>query len=118
MLGSLRFRLPALFLLGVLLAGLVSTLIAIRFFQSYTRSHAIGELRAESVGIVQLYARQTGVADVPVKSLEKAFELQSDFVRGAYEAYFGQAAKVGEIVVGMAKDAYQPYETLLGKFGK
>jgi signal transduction histidine kinase len=72
MLGSLRYRLPALFLLGVVLAGLVSTLIAIRFFQSYTRSHAVDELRAESVGIVQLYARQTGVADVPVKSLEKA----------------------------------------------
>ena len=56
MLGSLRYRLPALFLLGVVLAGLVATLIAIRFFQSYTRSHAIDELRAESVGIVQLYA--------------------------------------------------------------
>ncbi len=72
MLGSLRYRLPALFLLGVVLAGLVATLIAIRFFQSYTRSHAIDELRAESVGIVQLYARQTGVANVPVANLERA----------------------------------------------
>jgi len=72
MLGSLRYRLPALFLLGVVLAGLVATLIAIRFFQSYTRSHAIDELRAESVGIVQLYARQTGVANVPVENLERA----------------------------------------------
>jgi hypothetical protein len=34
MLGSLRFRLPALFLLGILLAGLVASLISIRFFQS------------------------------------------------------------------------------------
>ena len=72
MLGSLRYRLPALFLLGVVLAGLVATLIAIRFFQSYTRSHAIDELRAESVGIVQLYARQTAAANVPVANLEKA----------------------------------------------
>jgi signal transduction histidine kinase len=72
MLGSLRFRLPALFLLGVVLAGLVATLLAIRFFQSYTRTHAIDELRAESAGIVQLYARQTGAADVPIGNLERA----------------------------------------------
>jgi hypothetical protein len=34
MLGSLRFRLPALFLVGILLAGLVAALISVRFFQS------------------------------------------------------------------------------------
>jgi signal transduction histidine kinase len=72
MLGSLRYRLPALFLLGVVLAGLVATLIAIRFFQSYTRTRAIDELRSESVGIVQLYARQTAAANIPVANLERA----------------------------------------------
>jgi signal transduction histidine kinase len=72
MLRSLRFRVPALFLLGIVLSGLVSSLIAIRFFQSYTRSHAISELRAESVGIVNLYARQAGVEKVPLANLEKA----------------------------------------------
>ena len=36
MLRSLRFRLPALFLLGILFAGLVSTAIAFRLFQNYT----------------------------------------------------------------------------------
>ena len=60
MLRSLRFRLPALFLLGIVLAGVVATLIAVRFFQSYTRTHAASELRAESVGIVELYERQAG----------------------------------------------------------
>src|SRR5690348_9572522 len=69
---SLRFRLPALFLLGVVLSGLVATLIAIRFFQSYTRTRAIAELRAESVGIVSLYASQAGVQNVPLRNLEKA----------------------------------------------
>jgi signal transduction histidine kinase len=59
-LRSLRFRLPALFLLGIVLAGVVATLIAVRFFQSYTRTHAASELRAESAGIVQLYERQAG----------------------------------------------------------
>jgi len=72
MLRSLRFKLPALFLLGVVLSGLISTLIAIRFFQSYTRTRAIAELRSESVGIVQLYARQAGAQEVPVDKLQAA----------------------------------------------
>jgi signal transduction histidine kinase len=78
-LGSLRFRLPALFLVGVVLAGLIASLIAIRFFQSYTRARAVDELHAESVGIVQLYARQAGAAAVPVKKLEQAIGGDSIF---------------------------------------
>ncbi len=31
--GSLRFRLPALFLLGIVLGGLVAAAIALRLFQ-------------------------------------------------------------------------------------
>src|SRR5690349_562946 len=69
MLGLLRFKLPALFLLGILLAGVVAALISIRFFQSYTRARAIDELRSESVGIVQLYARQAGGEPVPYRQL-------------------------------------------------
>jgi signal transduction histidine kinase len=72
MLGSLRFRLPALFLLGVVLSGLVASLIAIRFFQSYNHSRAVDELRSESVGIQRLYARQAGAAIVPLPNLESA----------------------------------------------
>jgi len=72
MFGSLRFRLPALFLLGVLLAGLVASLISIRFFQSYTQARAIHELRSESVGIVKLYAKSTAQETVPYGSLVRA----------------------------------------------
>src|SRR5204863_5129641 len=72
MLGSLRFRLPALFLVGILLAGLIAALISIRFFQSYTRARAVDELRSESVGIVQFYAGQAGLDTVPVRNLERA----------------------------------------------
>jgi signal transduction histidine kinase len=71
-LGSLRLRLPAFFLLGVVLAGLVASLIAIRFFQSYNRARAVEELRAESVGIVRLYARQAAAAAVPLPELQRA----------------------------------------------
>jgi signal transduction histidine kinase len=72
MLRSLRFRLPALFLLGIVLAGVVATLIAVRFFQSYTRTHAASELRAESAGIVQLYERQAGIGHVSLANLSLA----------------------------------------------
>jgi signal transduction histidine kinase len=72
MLRSLRFKLPALFLLGIVLSGVIASLIAIRFFQSYTRTRAVAELRAEAVGIVQLYARQAGAQGVPLANLEKA----------------------------------------------
>src|SRR3954454_19922473 len=72
MLGSLRFRLPALFLVGILLAGLIASLISIRFFQSYEHARAIDELRSESPGIVQLYALQSAPHSVPYKRLTKA----------------------------------------------
>ena len=40
MTGSLRFRLPALFLQGIVLSGIVAALIALRLFQSYTRDQS------------------------------------------------------------------------------
>ena len=70
MFRSLRFRLPALFLLGIVLAGVVATLIAVRFFQSYTRTHAATELRGESAGIVHLYEGQAGVGHVSLRTIE------------------------------------------------
>jgi two-component system OmpR family sensor kinase len=69
---SLRFRLPALFLLGILLAAIVATLIAVRFFQSYTRTHAVSELRREAAGIVTLYEGQAGVGHVSPGNLQLA----------------------------------------------
>ena len=70
MFRSLRFRLPALFLLGIVLAGVVATLIAVTFFQSYTRTHAASELRGESAGLVRLYEGQAGTGHVSLKNLE------------------------------------------------
>jgi signal transduction histidine kinase len=52
---SLRFRLPALFLAGVALAGLVATAIAFRLFQDYTRTQSLRELRREAQGVSELY---------------------------------------------------------------
>ena len=83
MFGSLRFRLPALFLLGIVLAGIVATLISIRFFQSYTRARAVDELHSESVGIVELYARQAGLETVPYTQLVHALDQPRRLACGA-----------------------------------
>jgi signal transduction histidine kinase len=56
MLNSLRFRLPAFFLAGIALAGLVTSLIALRLFQDYSRNETLKELRQEASGLSQLYA--------------------------------------------------------------
>jgi two-component system sensor histidine kinase BaeS len=53
--GSLRFRLPALFLLGIVIAGVVSAAIAVQLFQGYTRTASYEELGREARGIARLY---------------------------------------------------------------
>lgn len=58
MLGSLRFRLPAIFLVGVLMAALVTAAIAVHFFQEDTRSRGLNELRRQAQGLADLYALQ------------------------------------------------------------
>ena len=55
---------------------------------------------------------------VAAQSLDKAVEVQSDFVRAAYEDYVGQLAKVSAIVSDMTGGAFKPYESLFSKFGK
>src|SRR4029453_3342755 len=60
MFSSLRFRLPALFLAGIALTGLVSTLIAFGLFRNYTQNQARKELRPEAAGLTQLHAEQAG----------------------------------------------------------
>ena len=53
--GSLRFRLPALFLLGIVVAGVLASVIALRLFQGYSRDSSYEELGREARGIAQLY---------------------------------------------------------------
>jgi signal transduction histidine kinase len=58
MLRSLRFRLPALFLAGIVLSGLITAVIALRLFQSYTQQRLVSELRRDAVGLTDLYQAQ------------------------------------------------------------
>lgn len=54
--GSLRVRLPLVFLAGIILAGIVTTLIAVRLFQNIARDQTLSKLSREANGIAHLYA--------------------------------------------------------------
>jgi signal transduction histidine kinase len=58
MLRSLRFRLPALFLAGIVAAGIVSVAIAFQLLSSYSRSQSLKELRREAAGLSTLLGKQ------------------------------------------------------------
>jgi signal transduction histidine kinase len=53
--SSLRVRLPLLFLAGILLSGVVTTLIAIQLFRDFAQNSALNDLRREATGISALY---------------------------------------------------------------
>jgi signal transduction histidine kinase len=69
---SLRFRLPAFFLAGAVLAGLVSTIISIGLFRDYTEDRLLAELRREARGLTVLYAEQAARPDTTVRRLARA----------------------------------------------
>src|SRR2546423_5970652 len=63
MLSSLRFRLPALFLIGIVVSGLIATAIALALFQNYARQQLLTKLRREANGLTQLYEKQAIAAN-------------------------------------------------------
>src|SRR5919201_3987993 len=76
MLRSLRFQLPALFLLGAVVAGLVSAAIALRLFRTYAqnraREQAYTELAREARGLADLYRQRAGLKLLSATNLERA----------------------------------------------
>jgi hypothetical protein len=63
------------------------------------------------------FEQSSAVAEklIGVKSLDKAFEVQSDYVKNSYEGFVTQATKLGELYADLAKEAYKPFEGQLGK---
>lgn len=49
------------------------------------------------------------------KSMEKAIEVQREFVKTAYEEYVAYASKLGELYTNLAKEAFKPYEGGIAK---
>ena len=76
MFRSLRFRLPALFLAAIVLAGLVSTAVAVsvslNYAQNRLRKQAYRELGREAGGINQIFTRYAGKQPPPSRLLEQA----------------------------------------------
>ncbi len=50
------------------------------------------------------------------KSLDKAIEVQTEFAKGVYESYVGEMAKIGELYMNTAKEAYKPFEGQFAQF--
>ena len=46
------------------------------------------------------------------KSVERAMEVQSDYLKSSYEGFVVQSTKLGELCAEFAKDAYKPFETM------
>jgi signal transduction histidine kinase len=78
MFSSLRFRLPALFLLGIVVSGLIAAAVALRLFQGYVLSRSKADLRREAIGLTEVFAQQaitandTGVLPRIARQLERA----------------------------------------------
>jgi len=45
-----------------------------------------------------------------VKSLEKVIEIQTDFVKSAYEGFVARSTKLGSLYADLAKETYKPLE--------
>jgi hypothetical protein len=44
------------------------------------------------------------------KTLDKAFEVQTEFYKSAYEGFVSKATKIGELYADLAKESYKPIE--------
>ena len=47
---------------------------------------------------------------IGAKTLEQAFQIQSQYAKKAYEGWMAQASKLTEMYAGMARDASRPVE--------
>jgi hypothetical protein len=51
-------------------------------------------------------------------SLDKAIEIQTDYLKTSYEGFVAQSSKVGELFTNLAKEAFKPYEDIVAKPAK
>ena len=52
---------------------------------------------------------------VGAKSLEHAFEIQTNYAKKAYENWMVEVSKIGELYKSVATDAYKPVEKVMEK---
>ncbi|HWM46800.1 MAG TPA: phasin family protein [Xanthobacteraceae bacterium] len=51
------------------------------------------------------------------KTLDKAIEVQTDYLKASYEGFVTEATKLGDLYSDLAKESYKPFETMFGKAG-
>ncbi len=49
------------------------------------------------------------------KSLEKAMEVQNEYLKSSYEDFVAQSTKLSELYTDLAKEAYKPFEGVMAK---
>jgi hypothetical protein len=49
------------------------------------------------------------------KSIEKVIELQTEYVKSAYEGFVSEASKLGDMYSDLAKETYKPIEGFVTK---
>src|SRR4051794_39028735 len=127
MLGSLRVRLPLVFLTGILLAGLVTTLIAVRLFRDFAHDQALTKLSREANGIASLYAsavpksyaaksgKKSSDQRAPAAFTAKSLQLATGeklFFMGPHSLFPGQ-----EPISGLKRLPPTTFEWISGKSG-
>jgi signal transduction histidine kinase len=93
---------PALFLAGIMLAGIVSTLIALTLFQDYTRQQAFRELRRQASGLTNVYLETVNSKDAPNVS----------FIQRAISSKYWFVPVVPQILSGLSNVPELPPQTL------
>jgi hypothetical protein len=52
---------------------------------------------------------------IGAKSVEQAFEIQTQYAKRAYDTYMAEMSKLGEMYVGLTRNAYKPVEEVVAK---
>ena len=52
---------------------------------------------------------------IGAKSVEQAFEIQTQYAKKAYDTYMAEMSKLGEMYVGLTRNAYKPVEEVVAK---
>jgi hypothetical protein len=59
--------------------------------------------------------RRTWEQLVGAKSVDRVFEIQSQYAKKAYDTWIAEASKLGEMYVSLARNAYKPVEQAVAK---
>jgi signal transduction histidine kinase len=114
-LRSLRFQLPALFLVGVIVAGLVSAVIALRLFRGYAqdraREQAYAEVAREARGLTQLYSKRAGFRLLTRENVELA--TGDRIFYAGLDLFPGQKSGFRPLPPGLLANPRQPPKGLL-----